>query len=222
MNRPYTAKAKKALALAGKMSRNLHHNYIGTEHLLLGLLREGSGVAACVLMSNGVEEDKLVQLIEDLIAPSSDVMVMDRDGYSPKTQKVLERAATEAERFHSEAVGTEHLLIAIIKEIDCAASRLLNTLGVSGQKLYVDILVAMGEDAAQYKDELQGSRAGKKKNATATLDAYSRDLTELARNGELDPVIGREDEIERVIQILSRRGKNNPCLIGEQIGRAHV
>ena len=215
MNRPYTAKAKKALALAGKMSRNLHHNYIGTEHLLLGLLHEGSGVAACVLMSNGVEEDKLVQLIEDLIAPSSDVMVMDRDGYSPKTQKVLERAATEAERFHSEAVGTEHLLIAIIKEIDCAASRLLNTLGVSGQKLYVDILVAMGEDAAQYKDELQGSRAGKKKNATATLDAYSRDLTELARNGELDPVIGREDEIERVIQILSRRGKNNPCLIGE-------
>ena len=215
MNRPYTAKAKKALALAGKMSRSLHHNYIGTEHLLLGLLREGSGVAACVLMSNGVEEEKLVQLIEDLIAPSSDVMVMDRDGYSPKTQKVLERASAEAERFRSEQVGTEHLLIAIIKEIDCAASRLLNTLGVSGQKLYVDILVAMGEDASQYKEELQGSRAGKKKNATATLDAYSRDLTELARNGELDPVIGREDEIERVIQILSRRGKNNPCLIGE-------
>lgn len=215
MNRPYTAKAKKALALAGRMSRNLHHNYIGTEHLLLGLLHEGSGVAACVLMSNGVEEEKLVQLIEDLIAPSSDVMLMDRDGYSPKTQKVLERAETEAERFHSDEVGTEHLLIAIIKEIDCAASRLLNTLGVSGQKLYVDILVAMGEDASQHRDDLQGSRTGKKKNATATLDAYSRDLTELARNGELDPVIGREDEIERVIQILSRRGKNNPCLIGE-------
>lgn len=215
MNKPYTAKAKKALALAGKMSRNLHHNYIGTEHLLLGLLHEGSGVAACVLMSNGVEEEKLVQLIEDLIAPSSDVMIMDRDGYSPKTQKVLERASTEAERFRSDAVGTEHLLIAIIREIDCAASRLLNTMGVSGQKLYVDILVAMGEDASQYKDELQGSRTGKKRNATATLDAYSRDLTELARNNELDPVIGREDEIERVIQILSRRGKNNPCLIGE-------
>lgn len=215
MNKPYTAKAKKALALAGKMSRNLHHNYIGTEHLLLGLLHEGSGVAACVLMSNGVEEEKLVQLIEDLIAPSSDVMIMDRDGYSPKTQKVLERASTEAERFRSDAVGTEHLLIAIIREIDCAASRLLNTMGISGQKLYVDILVAMGEDASQYKDELQGSRTGKKRNATATLDAYSRDLTELARNDELDPVIGREDEIERVIQILSRRGKNNPCLIGE-------
>lgn len=216
MNRPYTAKAKKALALAGKMSRSLHHNYIGTEHLLLGLLREGSGVAACVLMSNGVEEEKLVKMIEELIAPSSDVMLMDSDGYSPKTQKILERASAEAERFHSQQVGTEHLLIAIIKELDCAASRLLNTMGVSGQKLYVDILVAMGEDAAQYKDEFQNGRAGKKaKNTTATLDRYSRDLTELARNGELDPVIGRADEIERVIQILSRRGKNNPCLIGE-------
>ena len=216
MNRPYTAKAKRALTLAGRMSRSLHHNYIGTEHLLLGLLREGSGVAACVLMSNGVEEEKLVQLIEDLIAPSSDVLIMDRDGYSPKTQKVLERAQTEAEHFRSEQVGTEHLLLAIIKEIDCAASRLLNTLGVSGQKLYVDILVAMGEDASQYREELQNARSGKKaKNTTATLDSYSRDLTELARNGALDPVIGRTDEIERVIQILSRRGKNNPCLIGE-------
>ena len=216
MNRPYTAKARKALALAGRISRSLHHNYIGTEHLLLGLLREGSGVAACVLMSNGVEEEKLVQLIEDLIAPSSDVMVMDRDGYSPKTQKVLERAETEAEHFHSEQIGTEHLLLAIIKETDCAASRLLNTLGVSGQKLYIDILVAMGEDSSQYRDEWQNARSGKKaKNATATLDGYSRDLTQLARDGALDPVIGREDEIERVIQILSRRGKNNPCLIGE-------
>ena len=216
MNRPYTAKAKRALTLAGRMSRSLHHNYIGTEHLLLGLLREGSGVAACVLMSNGVEEEKLVQLIEDLIAPSSDVLIMDRDGYSPKTQKVLERAQAEAEHFRSEQVGTEHLLLAIIKEIDCAASRLLNTLGVSGQKLYVDILVAMGEDASQYREELQNARSGKKaKNTTATLDSYSRDLTELARNGALDPVIGRTDEIERVIQILSRRGKNNPCLIGE-------
>jgi len=182
MKRPYTDKAKKALALAGKMSRSLHHNYIGTEHLLLGLLREGSGVAACVLMSNGVEEEKLMQLIEDLIAPSSDVMLMDRDGYSPKTQKVLERAESEAERFHSQQVGTEHLLIALIKEIDCAASRLLNTMGVSGQKLYVDILVAMGEDASQYKDEINGRAAKKAKNATATLDRYSRDLTELARS----------------------------------------
>ncbi len=216
MNRPYTAKAKKALALAGKMSKSLHHNYIGTEHLLLGLLREGSGVAACVLMSNGVDEEKLIQLIEDLIAPSSDVLIMDRDGYSPKTQTVLERAQAVAERFHSDYVGTEHLLLAIIGEIDCAASRLLNTLGVNAQKLYVDVLVAMGEDVSQYREELQNARAGKRmRNTTATLDAYSRDLTALAQDGALDPVIGREDEIERIIQILSRRGKNNPCLIGE-------
>ncbi len=215
MNRPYTAKAKKALALAGKISRSLHHNYIGTEHILLGLLREGSGVAACVLMGSGVEEEKLVQLIEDLIAPSSDVMVMDREGYSPKTQKILERAAVESERFHSEQVGTEHLLIAMVKESDCAASRLLNTLGINTQKLYADTLVAMGEDAARYREELQSTRNGRRKSSTQTLDSYSRDLTQLAREGALDPVIGREDEIERVIQILSRRGKNNPCLIGE-------
>jgi ATP-dependent Clp protease ATP-binding subunit ClpC len=198
------------------MSGRLHHNYIGTEHLLLGLLREGTGVAALVLMGNGVEEDKLEELIRDLIAPSSDVMVVERDGYSPKTQKVLERAAAEAEHFRSEQIGTEHLLIAILKEVDCAASRLLNTMGVNIQKLYADILMAMGEDASQYRDEFPGSRPGKKsRNATATLDSYSRDLTALARDGALDPVIGREDEIERVIQILSRRGKNNPCLIGE-------
>ncbi|MDD6039079.1 MAG: ATP-dependent Clp protease ATP-binding subunit [bacterium] len=216
MNRPYTAKAKKALSLAGRMSRKLHHNYIGTEHLLLGLLREGSGVAACVLMNNGVEEENLISLIEDLIAPSSDVLVMDSDGYSPKTQKVLETAEAFAERFHSDEIGTEHLLLAIMKEMDCAASRLLNTMGISHQKLYVDVLVAMGEDINQYKEEFAANKAGKRtKQPTATLDAYSRDLTALAANGELDPVIGRENEIERVIQTLSRRGKNNPCLIGE-------
>ncbi len=214
MERPYTAKAKKALALAGKISRSLHHNYIGTEHILLGLLREGTGVAACVLMSNGVEEDKLLQMIEELIAPSSDVMIMDRDGYSPKTQRVFEAAQAEAERFHSEEVGTEHLLLAIIKEADCAASRLLNTMGVNIQKLFVDVLVAMGEDASQYREDFYNSRMGRQ-GRTQMLDSYSRDLTELARCGELDPVIGREDEIERVIQILSRRGKNNPCLVGE-------
>ncbi len=216
MNKPYTAKAKKALALAGKISRNLHHNYIGTEHLLLGFLREGSCVAACVLMNNGIEEDKLQNLIEDLIAPSSGVLLMDRDGYSPKTQAILERAKEEAERFGSEEIGTEHILLAIIREVDCAASRLLNTLGANTQKLYVDVLVAMGEDINKYRDELQNAKNGKKsKNQTATLDNYSRDLTEMARDGALDPLIGREDEIERIIQILSRRGKNNPCLIGE-------
>ena len=203
--------------LAAKTSKVMHHNYIGTEHILVGLLRERTGVAAKVLLDAGIEEEKLTELIEDLIAPSASVAVLDPDGYSPRTEKVLENADKEAERFHCREVGTEHLLIALIKETDCAAVRLLNTLGVNLSKLFVEILIAMGEDPNQYKEELQGTKNGKRANAelTPTLDQYSRDLTRMAANGELDPVIGREKEIDRVIQILSRRGKNNPCLIGE-------
>ena len=203
--------------LAAKTSKVMHHNYIGTEHILVGLLRERTGVAAKVLLDAGIEEEKLTELIEDLIAPSASVAVLDPDGYSPRTEKVLENADKEAERFHCREVGTEHLLIALIKETDCAAVRLLNTLGVNLFKLFVEILIAMGEDPNQYKEELQGTKNGKRANAelTPTLDQYSRDLTRMAANGELDPVIGREKEIDRVIQILSRRGKNNPCLIGE-------
>ena len=203
--------------LAAKTSKVMHHNYIGTEHILVGLLRERTGVAAKVLLDAGIEEEKLTELIEDLIAPSASVAVLDPDGYSPRTEKVLENADKEAERFHCREVGTEHLLIALIKETDCAAVRLLNTLGVNLSKLFVEILIAMGEDPNQYKEELQGMKNGKRANAelTPTLDQYSRDLTRMAANGELDPVIGREKEIDRVIQILSRRGKNNPCLIGE-------
>ena len=209
--------AKKAMDLAAKTSKVMHHNYIGTEHILVGLLRERTGVAAKVLLDAGIEEEKLTELIEDLIAPSASVAVLDPDGYSPRTEKVLENADKEAERFHCREVGTEHLLIALIKETDCAAVRLLNTLGVNLSKLFVEILIAMGEDPNQYKEELQGTKNGKRANAelTPTLDQYSRDLTRMAANGELDPVIGREKEIDRVIQILSRRGKNNPCLIGE-------
>ena len=217
MQKPYTKKAKKAMDLAAKTSKVMHHNYIGTEHILVGLLRERTGVAAKVLLDAGIEEEKLTELIEDLIAPSASVAVLDPDGYSPRTEKVLENADKEAERFHCREVGTEHLLIALIKETDCAAVRLLNTLGVNLSKLFVEILIAMGEDPNQYKEELQGMKNGKRANAelTPTLDQYSRDLTRMAANGELDPVIGREKEIDRVIQILSRRGKNNPCLIGE-------
>lgn len=217
MQKPYTKKAQKAIDLAAKTSKVMHHNYIGTEHILVGLLREQTGVAAKVLLDAGVKEEKLTELIRDLIAPSSSVAVMEPDGYSPRTEKILENAEKEAERFHCNEVGTEHLLIALIKEADCAAVRLLNTLGINLSKLYVEILIAMGEDPNQYKEELQGAKSGKRKNmeATPTLDQYSRDLTQMAANGELDPVIGRENEIQRVIQILSRRGKNNPCLIGE-------
>ena len=217
MRLPYTVKAKKAIDLAVRMSKSLHHTYIGTEHILLGLLKEGTGTAALVLNDNGVELDKIKELIEELIAPAGGVEVAERDGYSPRAEAVLESASKEAERFHADEIGTEHLLIAIIKEPDCVASRLLNTLSVNFQKVFADTLVAMGEDVTLYRDEFQNGRVGKKKTneGTPTLDQYSRDLTEMAENGELDPVIGREHEIQRVIQILSRRTKNNPCLIGE-------
>lgn len=217
MHKPYTKQAQKVIELTTKAARSMHHNYIGTEHLLLGLLKEGSGVAACVLMDAGVEEPRLVELIEDLIAPSSDVAVLDRKGYSPRIQHIIETADQEAERFDNENIGTEHLLIALLKEADCAGVRLLNTLGVNIQKIYIETLVAMGEDVNRYKEEIAASKSGKKKavEVTPTLDQYSRDLTAMAAYGEIDPVIGREAEIARVIQILSRRTKNNPCLIGE-------
>lgn len=216
MQTAYTAKAKKAIDIATRISKSLHHSYIGTEHILLGLLKEGTGVASQVLADNGVEYDKVLELIEELIAPGNAVAVLD-DGLSPRAAHVLEVSKAEAARFHSEKIGTEHLLIAMIKETECVASRLLNTLSVNVQKMYVDTLIAMGEDVSQYKDEFQNGKPGKRKNAegTPSLDQFSRDLTELARDGKLDPVVGRETEIDRVIQILSRRSKNNPCLIGE-------
>lgn len=225
MQKPYTKKAEKVLEIAKKASRSMHHSYIGTEHLLIGLLGEGSGAAAKVLSSAGVDEERILELIENLIAPSGNVITADAGGYSPRTLRVLENAAKEAERFKNEKVGTEHLLIALIKEADCAAVRLLNTLGVNLQRLYVETLTAMEEDVSLHKDEFQNGKLAKKKNleATPTLNQYSRDLTQLAKEGGLDPVIGREEEMQRVIQILSRRSKNNPCLIGEPgVGKTAV
>lgn len=212
----YTQKAKKAVDIANKMSRSMHHNYVGTEHILLGLLKEGTGVAALVLNDNGVELDKVMELIEELIAPATSVTTVEGEGYSPRANRVLEGAVREANRFQSEKVGTEHILLAMVKETDCVASRLLNTLSVNAQKMYVDTLLAMGEDASLVKEDFQNGKLGRRKSeGTPVLDQYSRDLTELAREGNLDPVIGRQSEIDRVIQILSRRSKNNPCLIGE-------
>lgn len=217
MQKSFTTKAQKALKLAEKASKALKHNYIGTEHLLLGLLREGTGVAANVLSDNGLNAEQLLDLIESLIAPSGKTAVADADGWTPRAEQILESAGREAERFSSKEIGTEHLLIAIMKETECAASRLMNTLSVNLQKLYVDTLIAIGEDANLYREDFQNGKPGRRKNATSTpmLDQYARDLTKLATEKRLDPVIGRDDEIQRVIQILSRRGKNNPCLIGE-------
>jgi ATP-dependent Clp protease ATP-binding subunit ClpC len=192
----------------------MKYNYVGTEHILMALVREGSGVAAEVLLANNVDAEKLEQMVEDLISPGEGTLVAEKDGLSPRAQMILQHASEEAERFSCAEIGTEHILLAILKEGDCAASRLLNTLGCNSQKLFVDTLVAMGEDPSAYRDEIQRGR-----NAVAattpTLNRYSRDLTALAREHVLDPVIGRKQEIERLIQILCRRSKNNPCLIGE-------
>ncbi len=221
MRPQFTDKAKMALALAERAARNLKQSYVGTEHILFGLLRENTGVAATVLMENGVEMQQLKELIKDLIAPESMVMLAERDGYSPRAEKVLEEAHRQAERFHSDKTGTEHILLALLREGENVAVRLLNTMGISIQKLYVEVLTAMGEDKSLYKEDL--GKKQKKKNAVSILEQYSRDLTALAREGKLDPVIGREDEIRRVVQILSRRTKNNPCLIGEPgVGKTAV
>lgn len=212
--RPYTDKAKKAMNYANRLSKSMNCNYVGSEHILAGLLKEGTGVAAEVLTANNIEFNNLLQLIQDLVSAGEEIEVLDRDGYTPRTQAILDRASETAERFGCEEIGTEHLLLAIMKEGDCAACRLLNTMGASIQKLFIDILGAMGEDPAKFRDEIQRGRVNAS-SATPTLDQYSRDLTELAQEGLLDPVIGRQQETERVIQILCRRGKNNPCLIGE-------
>lgn len=214
----YTKKAETALTLAKQIAGELKQNYVGTEHILLGLLREETGVAARVLQDNGATEDALISMIRDLIAPGNFVPVKERDGFSPRAEKILQEAAKQAERFQSDEIGTEHILLAILKEGDNVAARLLNTLGVQAQKLYIETLLAMGQDGSLYKDDL-GLRQSKKKkdkqDKAETLNQYGRDLTELAKQGKLDPVIGREAEIQRVIQILSRRTKNNPCLVGE-------
>ena len=223
MQPQFTEKAKTALLLAEKTAASLRQGYVGTEHILAGLLKEGTGVAAKVLTENGVEETQLLEMIKELITPDTGVLAKDRDGYSPRAIKVLEEAYRQTERFETERTGTEHILLALIKEGENVAIRLLNTLGISLQKVYVDTLIAMGQDGALYKEDLTKKQGGRKKGGASVLDQYSRDLTALARKGELDPVIGREEEIGRVIQILSRRTKNNPCLIGEPgVGKTAV
>ncbi len=223
MQLPYTEKAKSALQFAAKAAHKSRQGYIGTEHILLGLFREKECVASKVLANNGFDEERLLQLIHDYIAPDTGVVLKEREGYSPKAKNVLEEAANQAERFHDEQIGTEHLLLAIIKETDNVAVRLLTTMNVSAQKVYIDTLAAMGQDPNLYKADLGKNKGQQKKKNPSSLEQYSRDLTKLAREGKLDPVVGRENEIQRVIQIISRRTKNNPCLVGEPgVGKTAV
>ncbi|MDO5423907.1 MAG: ATP-dependent Clp protease ATP-binding subunit [Eubacteriales bacterium] len=216
MQEHFTKNARTALDLAAKAAKRCGHSYIGSEHLLLGLLEEGQGTAAIVLTEAGVEEEKVVELISQLIAPTDSVLTASREGYTPRAEAILENSVREAGEFHMEEAGTEHILLTILKDSDCVAARLLHTMGVNLQKLYMAILDTMGIEESMYKELAMHARNNRNpQGSTATLDQYSRDLTALAMEGELDPVVGREAEIERLLQILSRRTKNNPCLIGE-------
>ena len=221
MQSQFTDKAQNALAQASRCARSLKQGYIGTEHILVGLLKEDTGVAAKVLADNGVETGQVMDMIRDLIAFENGVAVKDREGYSPRAARILEEAHSQAARFGQKQTGTEHLLLALIKEGENVAVRLLNTLGANVQKIYVDTLIAIGQDGNLYKEDL--GKKGDRKAKQSTLEQYSRDLTALAREGKLDPVVGRDEEIRRVIQILSRRTKNNPCLVGEPgVGKTAV
>ena len=215
MQERFTGKAKKALTLASRAAGKLHQNYVGTEHILVGLIQENTGVAAQVLQENGVDALEILETIKDLIAPGVDLLIKEKNGYSRRAEFVLEESHRQAKRFHADETGTEHILMAIIKEGENVAVRLLNTLGFQTQKIYVDLLLAMGEDGNLYKEDLVRHGGTKRKKDNSALEQYSRDLTALAKDGKLDAVIGRETEIQRVIQILSRRMKNNPCLVGE-------
>lgn len=221
MRNKFTKQAQNALALAKAAAVDFELGYIGTEHLLLGLLSETEGTAGRVLEEFQVDGKKLVELIDKLVTPvdAGNVEVIDTQPvYSPRTQKVLDSAEAEAQSTGYEKAGTEHLLLAMLRETDCVGTRLLYTMGVNIQKLYASVLGAMGYDNESIQEEFQAARAmqqGQKGSVTPALDQYSRDLTQMAAEGRLDPVVGRDREITRLIQILSRRTKNNPCLVGE-------
>lgn len=222
MRNKFTKSASKALDNSLNVAKSFGHNYVGTEHLLIALVKT-KGVASEVMRENGVEEEKLSVLIEEMLEADGNVAVADRPQYTPRAKKIIENSISEAERLGASQTGTEHLLIALLKETDCLGVRLLNTRGINVQKLYVDLLTATGQDVNSAKNEYMMQKGRRGKSATPVLDQYSRNLTEYAKEGRLDPVIGRDREITRLIEILSRRTKNNPCLVGEPgVGKTAV
>ncbi len=213
----YTTQAQSVLANAKKVSLALGQNYVGTEHLLLGMVEEADSTAGSVLAEAGVSEENLRSYIDRFIRSGEKTTTSMETAYSGRADKILQDAQEIMEYFQADKIGTEHILLAMLTETECVATRLLNTMGIQITKLYAELRTAMGADKRQIKEELEQLSQGaeQKAGATPTLDQYSRDLTELAKNGRLDPVIGRKAEMERLIRILSRRTKNNPCLIGE-------
>ncbi|MFH0839071.1 MAG: ATP-dependent Clp protease ATP-binding subunit [Candidatus Omnitrophota bacterium] len=208
----FTERARKVIMLAKEEARKFNHDYIGTEHILLGLLREGEGVAAAVLQSLGISLDIIRQEVEKLVHPGSGAIVSGDIPFTPKSKKVIEFAMEEARSLGHNYIGTEHLLLGLIRETEGVASRVLINVGLNLEKVRQEVMELLGSATPGAVNKNQGQGV---KTKTPALDAFGRDLTTLARDNKLDPVIGRKNEIERVIQILSRRTKNNPVLLGE-------
>ena len=221
MTYKFTGRAEKALEIANELAIELGHNYIGTEHLLYGLVKEGTGIANKVLENQNVTVDAVFAKIEELIG-RGETRSEQTIGFTPRTKRVIENAFRESKRLGSDFIGTEHLLIGIMREADSIAVRIMLDLKVNPQKLYNEIVKVINE----YDNGEQNTKQTNKNtsyNSTPTLNQFGSDLSKLASEGKLDPVIGRKKEIERIIQILSRRTKNNPCLIGEPgVGKTAV
>ena len=206
----FTERARKVILLAKEEAKRFNHDYIGTEHLLLGLVREGEGVAAAVLASLGLNSDKIRFEVEKLVQPGPATIISGDIPFTPKAKKVIELAMEEARQLNHNYIGTEHLLLGLIREGEGVASQVLMNLGLDLDRVRMEVMNLLGSSIPGYV-----SAQKTKKGKTPALDAFGRDLTKLAKEGKLDPVIGRHNEIERVIQILSRRTKNNPVLLGE-------
>ena len=222
MSYKLTARAEKAIEISNQIAMDLGHNYIGTEHLLYGLAKEGAGIASKVLEDQGVTEDKIIEKIDELIGRGEQIK-NGTIGFTPRTKRVIENAFIESRKLGSDYIGTESLLIGIMREADSIAVRIMLDLNVNPQKLYNEIIKVINEYDNK-DDEINNSKGNPNSyNSTQTLNQFGSDLTKVAKEGKLDPVIGRKKEIDRIIQILSRRTKNNPCLIGEPgVGKTAV
>ena len=218
----FTARAEKALEIAQELAMELGHNYIGTEHILYGLAEEGTGVASKVLTDQNLTPEVIKDEIIDIVGEADPIDDPDSLGFTPRSKRVIESAFLDARRLGSDYIGTEHILIGILREGDSVATRILMEANADPQKIYNEIVQILSEEGTQENSE--NKKAGKGSyNQTPTLNQYGTDLTKLASEGKLDPVIGRKQEIQRVIEILSRRTKNNPCLIGEPgVGKTAV
>ena len=212
----FTEKAREAITKAQQYAVRLGHNYVGTEHILLGLVGVKDSVAAKAIEAQGVSEQAVIEKIEQLVGVNNGGGYYPQD-FTPRSKRVIDMSVQEAIKMGTGYVGTEHILLALMQEQDSVAVRILETLGVSGQKLYEDIMTMLGEGGSN------GSSLGDGNSATPTLDKYSRDFTKMAAESKFDPIVGRDKEIERVIQILSRRTKNNPCLVGDPgVGKSAI